>query len=424
MSTEPLSGFRLVKKGGQPNRSEARLTIYANGGGYLSAPAVDALGRPPAVQELIDVSDRQLAFRAVTEDADNGYQLSYESDSAGADIQVVKTLRDLGIDPDKFDETNSVALVPHDDADDVLVADMSRLYSQYGSDDSLVAENSGPESSTDDTDASADVDGSESESQPDESAGDVTDHSSPQPDVPALDDEAASVTDKTRALFEELLDVGESTQLTCGDIADRIGEDGRGIPTAFRSLNGEYDIEQTDNETATGASFWSIRRVGDGEDTDTAAGENEDGSADDQDEDDTDESSAEIDHGDKPAVKYWCGFCGRGPFVREDQVEGHHLRNDHPGEPVIRTRDPTPDQTLDDGLEVDVDGDKTASELVADWIRDVYPDTRWCKTEDVAIECDISGNDAADALAQLEMDDFDVTDSGGMWHIAELEGDA
>jgi len=132
---------------------------------------------------------------------------------------------------------------------------------------------------------------------------------------------------------------------------------------------------------------WAVTRTEDISDTDDGT-DNSQSDADSEDQADDAEGppKRKIDRGDDPDVQYWCGYCGRGPFIRESQIEGHHDREDHPGEPVPRTSDPAnvlEDYTDDAPI---IDDERSPSERVRDWLDEHLPETQWFKTEDVAIE--------------------------------------
>ena len=132
----------------------------------------------------------------------------------------------------------------------------------------------------------------------------------------------------------------------------------------------------------------------------------------------TDQSeSVDIDHGDDEDLRWWCGYCGEGAWVRRDGVEQHHDRDDHPGEPVPRTVEPVTDELVATEGTVGnfaVDG---AQERVAKWVRGAVPDRSAFTTEDVAVECDLNGNEARDAIEQLDLDDYEVDRDGHIWRI-------
>jgi len=436
-----LPGFQLVTKRTAAS-TDPQLTIYSAGNGYLNAAVFDVLGDCPAVRAFVDVDGQQVAFQAAPEVTDHAYAIDRESDTAGGDVRLKSVLDDLGVDPDELEESYFVALERHDQRDDVLVGDVSDLHVL----DDVVSETAVTKLEADDEDAdeavadvddsnqptpgpeataeAADTDGVSEEVPETASPGevDLPDHSSPEPDnMPAIEDTSKTVTEKTRELFEQVVPEDGSIKLTCGDIAGRIDEDGRGVPAAFRSLSDEYDIEQTDEETDTGASIWAIAHlVDEGPATDDAAEDSESEAEDDAGDGPTERK---IDRGDDPEVQYWCGFCGQGPFIREDMVEGHHDRNGHPGEPVPRTEDPA--HTLEDYDEPIVDDDRTPEERVHDWLVEHVPETQYFKTEDVAVECDISGNNAHDTLEQVDIDGYVIESDGRLWRIrAPTGGDA
>jgi len=73
------------------------------------------------------------------------------------------------------------------------------------------------------------------------------------------------------------------------------------------------------------------------------------------------EDSAEGDETGPDRV--WCGYCGAGPFQAAGDVESHHDREGHAGEPVVRESNPA-DSDLVDEAEADTE-DATADGGVA-----------------------------------------------------------
>ncbi|MBX0325766.1 hypothetical protein EGH21_22370 [Halomicroarcula sp. F13] len=440
MSSE-TDGFEVVRKQ-STRRADPRLTVYQDGNGYLNATAIDRhFEDVDGVQVLIDQDAGRIAFRPADE-VNNVDTYSLTHTDAGADIRLRTPLRTLGVDLDAIEETRYFDLEP---ADGLVVADVSALLVvsdvvgdvDIGREDDVdYSENDGAEPDDTDEATDADVEAAVDETTPDESeSGDET-QSTSVADVPVLEDADDPTTEEKVAayLHREIEGDGGTLETTCGEIGDAVDEDGRAIPHALKGLD-EYEAEKTDKADDGEAAIWAVRRAGDDETEDPAsAGTTEDETdASDESDDELDEaindvlggSDSGLDEPDEEDVRFWCGFCGQGPFRRETQVEGHHNRNDHPGEYVPRTTDPAEEQLLDgDGPELTTDTSLTAYQRVAEWFGQNVPEYSYWKTEDVAIECDITGNEARDALETLseDLEDYIIENDGRLWHVRAPTG--
>lgn len=405
-------GFQLVTKGVGQRTTVPQLTVYGNGQGYLNAVAVDVLGDYPAVQAFVEPETFRVALVGVDGEGEHDYALDCETETSGGDFRFQSALKQLGIDTDDIEETHQFPLT---NEDGLLVGDVSAL-ADIG--ESAADSDSDLESDDADSDTVAEKIGEEiaEKASPDEGSEtvDVPDHSSVEPDdIPDLEDESADTDEKVRAFLEHEVADGETLETTCGEIGDAVGEDGRAIVHALKSLD-EWDAEKTGKSETNEPSVWAVARSvdddGGSEDTQSNADGSEDG------------PKQKIDRGDDPDVQFWCGFCGRGPFVRESMVDGHHDRQGHPGEPVPRTEDPA--HTLDDYDEPIVDDERSADERVFDWLDERMPDIRSFTTEDVAIECDITGNAATDALEQVgeQLGGYVIEKDGRLWRVLAPTG--
>ncbi|MDS0280336.1 hypothetical protein NDI85_21355 [Halomicroarcula sp. S1AR25-4] len=451
MSSE-TDGFEVVRKQ-STRRADPRLTIYQDGNGYLNASAIDRhFEDVDGVQVLIDQDAGRIAFRPADE-VNNVDTYSLTHTDAGADIRLRTPLRALGVDLDAIEETRYFDL---NDADELVVADVSALLvvsDVAGDDDADADDSKGDGATTDATDskgdgATTDATDATDEDEPttvDETTPDTEDDSdggtqSTSPaDVPVLEDADDPTTEEKVAayLHREIEGDGGTLETTCGEIGDAVDEDGRAIPHALKSLD-DYEAEKTDKADDGEAAVWAVRpAVADESEDPAAAGTAADETdAGDEPDDELDEAINDVlgdgesglEEPDEEDVRFWCGFCGQGPFRRESQVEGHHNRNDHPGEYVPRTTDPAEEQLLDgDGPELTTDTSLTAYQRVAEWFEQNVPEYRYWKTEDVAIECDITGNEAREALETLseDLEDYVIEHDGRLWRVrAPTGGDA
>jgi len=219
------------------------------------------------------------------------------------------------------------------------------------------------------------------------------------------------------------------------------------VPYALKALD-EYAVEQQEREPPT-PNQWTITREADAaeafdeaieerttedsergdvsKDVDPGVGVRETADAIEQDNEADDLDAAiddvlgEDDRPSKDEVRYWCGFCGKGPFQREDQIAGHHDRNNHPGEPVPRTQDPADEHLLEDGADVDAYG--SAELRVSEWLSSHIPDVRFVKIEDIAIECDLSAAEVQD-VPEGGLDGYVIERDGRLLRIDPADGGA
>ncbi|GGO03693.1 hypothetical protein [Haloarcula pellucida] len=431
MSSE-TDGFEVVRKQ-STRRADPRLTVYQDGNGYLNATAIDRhFEDVDGVQVLIDQDAGRVAFRAASE-VNNVDTYSLTHTDAGADIRLRTPLRALGVDLDAIEETRYFDLEP---VDGLVVADVSALLvvgDVVGNDDADTDDSKG-DATTDATDeATDDVDETTPDTESDSDGG--TQSTSPA-DVPVLEDADDPTTEEKVAayLHREIEGDGGTLETTCGEIGDAVDEDGRAIPHALKSLD-DYEAEKTDKADDGEAAVWAVRpAVADESEDPAAAGTAADETdAGDEPDDELDEAINDVlgdgesglEEPDEEDVRFWCGFCGQGPFRRESQVEGHHNRNDHPGVHVPRTTDPAEEQLVDgDGPAPTADRSLTPYQRVADWFEQNVPEYQYWKTEDVAIECDITGNEAREALETLseDLEDYVIEHDGRLWRVRAPTG--
>jgi len=420
MSTDGLDGFELVTKGSS-KRTKPQLTIYANGGGYLNAPSFDVLGQCLAVRTFVDADSHELAFVGSDADAEHAYALYRETEESGGDFRAQSALKRLGVDVDALEDTHQIRLSVHDDREDVLVGDASQL----------VEGNSEPEATDESvTEAIKDAAGDEedsptiSQAKP-QSEGTLPepDHSSTQPDdVPAIEDEAGSTVEKVIAHLDSEIDGDDTLETTCGEIGDAIGEDGRAVPHALKKLE-DFNAQKLSKESENGASVWAIAPDG----ASVADDSGKDGDTEDEDVDETDTDEPPGDKQSKPDpndVQFWCGRCGQGPFGHESDIDQHHDRNGHAGNPVARALEPREPELLATDVEVDP-GDGPLRERILTLLDEETPEYRWFKTADLAIQLDAFGHEVQEVLEELTPDDgFRVERHDNRWCIDPVEGSA
>jgi len=425
---DALEGFELVKKGQGQRTTDPQLTIYGNGGGYLNAVALDVLGDHPAVRTFVDRDETRIAIVGADGEGEHDYALDRDSETSGGDFRAQGALRLLDIDPDSIEETRQFELA---NEDGVLVGDVSALavIADVTDDAPQDADDEDVEQAVDEVSDPSDEPDPDTvaeeiteQATPDEDTQTISqgapeskttvpepDHSSPQPDVPAIEDDSKSVTEKTRAYLNHLLDGEDTITLTCGEIADAIDEDGRGIPAAFRSLDDEFDIEQTGREGRDGVSIWAISEP----------------TADDEDTDDQPKGSTNGEAPDTPqdTPVYWCGRCGAGQFEHAGKVEDHHERKGHAGNPIPRAIEPTEAE-----LVTNPDSVEPPSGPLRDQILHVLeantPEYQWFKTADIAIQLDAAGNRVERLLEEMEPSDgFVVERHDNIWRVRPAGGE-
>jgi len=122
---------------------------------------------------------------------------------------------------------------------------------------------------------------------------------------------------------------------------------------------------------------------------------------DDEEEDQNDQTD------DAGSQRQWCGACGQGPFQEPDQVQDHHVRRDHAGEPSIRTADPrddvaespAPDAT--GGVPEDTALESEFDDLAPEWLDEASYYNAVELSEDLEDLADTLGWDDRDQLAAL-----------------------
>ncbi|MDT3434646.1 hypothetical protein [Haloarcula sp. 1CSR25-25] len=133
----------------------------------------------------------------------------------------------------------------------------------------------------------------------------------------------------------------------------------------------------------------------------------------------TEEPGAQA-HQSKDDIEYYCGYCGKGPWARQDRVRGHHDRMSHPSEVVVRTTEPDDETVLEHESAPTVEGEPR--ERIRSWLEAHTPEYRFFKTEDIAIECDLPGNDTDDMLDR-GLSGFEIARDGQLWRIDPVEGE-
>ena len=118
------TGWEIVGKA-QQHSAGPRLTIYANGNGYVNAAAdKQFLDGAPACRVLVDAENTRIALDPVDAQDPDGYSVTREDDAPGGDLRVIGALERLGVDVDALDDTRFLSL---EKEGELLVADCSEL---------------------------------------------------------------------------------------------------------------------------------------------------------------------------------------------------------------------------------------------------------------------------------------------------------
>lgn len=108
-------------------RTGPRLTVYANGDGYLNATGDRELGLPDAVVLLVDPERDRIALEPAADDDPDGYSVSRDDDSDGGDLRLVGALQELDVDVDAIPSGATTFLPLQFDEGGRAIADVDPL---------------------------------------------------------------------------------------------------------------------------------------------------------------------------------------------------------------------------------------------------------------------------------------------------------
>ncbi|MDS0284709.1 hypothetical protein [Haloarcula onubensis] len=414
-----------VASSDRQRQSTPKMSVYSTGGGHLNAAAVRQLWDGDVEAFIIgsDPESCEIAFVEADPEHDRSYAFSSDENGAGGDVTIAPALKELGIDKDDIEETQRFDL---EQDGDVVLADISALLEQTGdesvSDDDVeddseyVTEDEVQETVREGieeanrqanrrrgqpADEGQSSEGDESEKSEKET-NDATDSVESEVDI----DDDLERDQKVRQWLDSQLETGQTLETDATTIAEAIDEDGRGIPPSLKRLDG-YVVESEQRDPPT-PNLWRIHR------------EEEDG------EDADDLVLEDVERASKDEARFWCGRCGKGPFQTDGQVEGHHNRNGHQGDYVVRAVQPTDNELLDEPGSPDT-GDGPLKERLIEMLDLETPESRWFKTADFAIGLDERGNDVQEVLEELTPEDgYRVERHDRLWCIDPVDtgGDA
>ena len=334
---------------------DPRLTIYTTLSGRINASADSRFYEGhESVQFHVDAERGLLAIEPAGDDGD--YQLSRgDGPGSGADLACKYALRDgLGIEEDDLDDTEFCVL-EWDDEHGWAVADVSTLVDAAEE----TAESGTVETDTgDDGDSNPTEDGEDAEvaeESADDRAGADSDETGAEQagEVPGPDVWAETYTSKP-AVEQYVCDAfaDDQHEFTVTEVAEDLDISaswtGRSFvqlvqssaPIVFRDVDGKGDSNMDTTYTLEPTTDLAEALGIDGDGRDEARDEDEG------------------DDGDGNEDSCWCGYCGAGPFQQGDDVEDHHDRESHPGDPVVRGSDPADsDLTEEPAITDDGDGD-------------------------------------------------------------------
>lgn len=310
----------------RPQVNQPKLTIYSNLNGYLNAAADHQWFEDyDEVLFFVDADAMQLAIQPC-EEGDGDYQLSRD-DGRGADIAIQYPLENgIGFDDDTLDETARVTLEWDDDRE-WAVADVSTLANDV---QSATEQDSSASDDADDGSDESDDDGDTRKPSPDGYAsaegdawsGDYT--SKPEVEAFVLERLKAGQREFTAGEVTDVVNTTASwtgralTQLVNSDapVTTRIeNDDQANEPTIYRLEPTDALLDEFDGEAET-------RAIG-GTDADSS------------------------DASDDESDRYWCGYCGQGPYTTAGDVQDHHQLESHAADPVVRESDPAEGDLVD-----------------------------------------------------------------------------
>jgi len=126
--SQAVDGWEVVRK--DPGmQADPKLTVYANGDGYLNVAADrELLDRPEALRILIDRDTGRVALQPASSDDPNAYALVRTDSEFGGDISITSALHRLGVDVDGLEQSHFFSLSLEDGpSGQVAVADLADL---------------------------------------------------------------------------------------------------------------------------------------------------------------------------------------------------------------------------------------------------------------------------------------------------------